>query len=200
MKLLFALSFVVAVIGGGVATSTAQAHFLWHKKHMTLEAKVKYFKRSIGHENKAVVWLRRYRYNLRHEKRTLAAAHDTAGEIAWHKEARRWHTSLLARYSAKLQTRQEKHRARVRVASWPPHYQEWMCIHRYEGSWTDTGAPYYGGLQFGYSEWRTYGTPYTGVDTANLASPQDQMWAAERYYRDSGFYPWPQTARMCGLI
>ena len=82
----------------------------------------------------------------------------------------------------------------------PPHYNEWMCIHRYEGSWTDSGAPYWGGVQFGYSEWQRFGKPYTGVDTANLASPMQQMWAAERYWRVSGFYPWPRTARMCGLI
>ncbi len=34
-----------------------------------------------------------------------------------------------------------------RKATRPPHYDEWMCIHRYEGSWVDPNAPYYGGLQ-----------------------------------------------------
>jgi hypothetical protein len=82
----------------------------------------------------------------------------------------------------------------------PPHYQQWLCIHSHEGSWTDPGAPYYGGLQFGYKEWQRFGKPYTGVETANLASPIQQMWAAERYWRLSGFYPWPNTARMCGLL
>ena len=40
-------------------------------------------------------------------------------------------------------------RARVakRQALNPPHKAQWLCIHRYEGSWTDPGSPYYGGLQ-----------------------------------------------------
>src|SRR5205085_7277998 len=29
----------------------------------------------------------------------------------------------------------------------PPHKAQWLCIHRYEGAWTDPNAPYYGGLQ-----------------------------------------------------
>jgi len=32
-------------------------------------------------------------------------------------------------------------------------------------------------------------------------SPLEQMWVAERAYRNGrGFYPWPNTARYCGLI
>src|SRR5204862_425389 len=29
----------------------------------------------------------------------------------------------------------------------PPHRRAWLCIHRYEGSWRDSGDPYWGGLQ-----------------------------------------------------
>jgi hypothetical protein len=29
----------------------------------------------------------------------------------------------------------------------PPHKGAWLCIHRYEGSWRDSGDPYWGGLQ-----------------------------------------------------
>jgi hypothetical protein len=36
---------------------------------------------------------------------------------------------------------------------------------------------------------------------ANNWSPLEQMWVAERAYRSGrGFYPWPNTARYCGLI
>jgi len=36
---------------------------------------------------------------------------------------------------------------------------------------------------------------------ANVWSPLDQMIVAERAYRAGrGFYPWPNTARYCGLI
>ena len=32
-------------------------------------------------------------------------------------------------------------------------------------------------------------------------TPLEQMWVAERAYRSGrGFYPWPNTARYCGLI
>src|SRR5207342_965402 len=34
------------------------------------------------------------------------------------------------------------------------------CIHRYEGSWTDPNAPYYGGLQMDYTFMSTYGADY----------------------------------------
>ncbi len=34
-----------------------------------------------------------------------------------------------------------------RQAKNPPHKRQWLCIHHYEGSWTDPNAPYYGGLQ-----------------------------------------------------
>ena len=37
--------------------------------------------------------------------------------------------------------------------------------------------------------------------TADRWSPVEQMWVAERAYRSGrGFYPWPNTARSCGLI
>ncbi len=36
---------------------------------------------------------------------------------------------------------------------------------------------------------------------ADRWNPLEQMWVAERAHRSGrGFYPWPNTARMCGLI
>jgi hypothetical protein len=36
---------------------------------------------------------------------------------------------------------------------------------------------------------------------ANRWSALEQMWVAERAYRSGrGFYPWPHTAQVCGLI
>lgn len=88
--------------------------------------------------------------------------------------------------------------AALRAPPLPPHYSAWLCIHSHEGSWTDDGAPYYGGLQFGWNEWKTYGGKY--ASQANFATPLEQMWAAEAYFNVSGFSPWPQTARLCGLL
>ena len=44
-----------------------------------------------------------------------------------------------------------------RIAEHPPHLRQFLCIHRYEGSWTDTGAPYYGGLQMDVGFQQHYG-------------------------------------------
>ena len=84
----------------------------------------------------------------------------------------------------------------------PPHYSSWMCIHHYEGSWTDPAAPYYGGLQMDLSFQRSYGyVLYRLKGTANHWTPLEQMWVAEKAYRSGrGFWPWPNTARACGLL
>lgn len=84
----------------------------------------------------------------------------------------------------------------------PPDYSALMCIHHYEGSWTDSGAPYWGGLQMDlgfqshYGGWllRTKGT-------ADHWTMWEQIWTAEKaIHSGRGFYPWPNTARFCGLI
>jgi hypothetical protein len=83
----------------------------------------------------------------------------------------------------------------------PPHRSQWLCIHRYEGSWDDSGAPYYGGLQMDVEFQRTYGTElYRAKGTADHWTPLEQMWVAERAHRTRGFGPWPNTARFCGLL
>ena len=97
-----------------------------------------------------------------------------------------------------------KHRARDarRLAHNPPRLKAWLCIHRYEGSWKDPNAPYYGGLQMDLGFQRTYGRELLRrKGTAEHWTPLEQIWAAERAYRSGrGFYPWPNTARYCGLI
>jgi hypothetical protein len=98
------------------------------------------------------------------------------------------------------------HRAR-RKAARPPHLSAWQCIHRYErhpvqGWATQTGNGYYGGLQMNLGFQRRYGERLLRrKGTANRWTPLEQMWVAERAYRSGlGFYPWPNSARVCGLI
>jgi hypothetical protein len=88
------------------------------------------------------------------------------------------------------------------VATHPPHLLAWTCIHRYEGSWTDAGAPYYGGLQMDLGFQRRYGGGlFARKGTANHWTPLEQMWVAERALNAGrGFWPWPTTSRLCGLI
>jgi hypothetical protein len=89
-----------------------------------------------------------------------------------------------------------------RTAQNPPHKTGWLCIQRYEGSWTDGGGPYYGGLQMDLGFQQTYGLALLRrKGTANRWTPLEQMWVAERAHRAGrGFYPWSNTARYCGLI
>jgi hypothetical protein len=84
----------------------------------------------------------------------------------------------------------------------PPHKSGWLCIHRYEGSWRDSGDPYWGGLQMDRGFMSGYAPRYLlHRGLADRWSPLEQMWVAERAYRSGrGFYAWPNTARMCGLI
>ena len=94
-----------------------------------------------------------------------------------------------------------------RQAKNPPHRAGWRCIHRHErnpaqGWRTHTGNGFYGGLQMNIEFQRTYGPELLRrKGTANNWSAVEQMWVAERAYRSGrGFYPWPNTARYCGLI
>ena len=107
-------------------------------------------------------------------------------------EYRRWVLELW---------RTREARAR-RQASNPPRKSAWLCIQRYEGAWNDPNAPYYGGLQMDLAFQRAYGaSPLRRKGTADRWTPLEQMWVAERAYRSGrGFYPWPNTARMCGLL
>ena len=84
----------------------------------------------------------------------------------------------------------------------PPHAAAWQCIHRFEGSWTDPASPYYGGLQMDLGFQRRYGAYLLRrKGTADHWTPLEQMWVAERALRAGrGFYPWPNTARTCGLL
>jgi hypothetical protein len=47
----------------------------------------------------------------------------------------------------------------------------------------------------------TYGYDfYRAKGTADHWTPREQMLVAERAWKTRGFYPWPNTARDCGLI
>ncbi len=83
----------------------------------------------------------------------------------------------------------------------------WMCIHSHEGSWTDSGAPYYGGLQMDYGFQSTYGSEYLArFGTADHWPVAVQIEVARRArdgyhgYGARGYGPWPNTARACGLL
>jgi len=102
----------------------------------------------------------------------------------------------------------ERRAARAeRLAKHPPHRAQWLCIHRYErnpaqGWRTRTGNGFFGGLQMNIDFQRIYGPELLRrKGTADNWTAIEQMWVAERAHRSGrGFYPWPNTARYCGLI
>jgi hypothetical protein len=122
----------------------------------------------------------------------LRGEHDRRELAQVGADYRRWVLKLWARRAA----------AARRTAQHPPRLRQWLCIHRYEGRWDDPQAPYYGGLQMDLSFQRAYGRHLLRrKGTADNWTPLEQIWVAERAYRSGrGFYPWPNTARMCGLL
>jgi hypothetical protein len=90
----------------------------------------------------------------------------------------------------------------IRLAAHPPHKSAWLCIHRFEGGWGDSGDPYWGGLQMDRGFMSTYAARVLlHKGWADRWTPLEQMWVAERAFRSGrGFWPWPNTARACGLL
>src|SRR5262245_28954042 len=85
-------------------------------------------------------------------------------------------------------------------AKHPPYLRDWLCIHRYEGSWADSGSPYWGGLQMDLGFQQAYGAwLLRHKGTADHWSALEQIWVAVRASHSRGFSPWPNTARDCGL-
>jgi hypothetical protein len=131
----------------------------------------------------------------------------------WRHETWRWQRTMGRKLTRKLQNPPADVQAKIAVwqrvaletrmrAQNPPHRRQWLCIHRFEGAWNDPNPPYYGGLQMDLSFQRAYGGGLLSrKGTANNWTPLEQMWAAERAHRAGrGFFPWPNTARYCGLI
>jgi len=145
-------------------------------------------------------------------RRTLARIHRARDE-AW-----RWQAVMSApqtRYAASAERSTSLRYRQMVLGVWvqratqsryqaqhPPRLKDWLCIHHYEGSWTDPNSPYYGGLQMDKSFMEAYGgNLLRAKGTADHWTPLEQIWVAERAYRSGrGFYPWPNTARWCGLI
>jgi len=112
--------------------------------------------------------------------------------------------TLAYRSLARLRLVARRWQHRAHQAWWhakhPPGLRNWLCIHRYEGSWADSGSPYWGGLQMDLSFQQTYGgwlLRHKG--TADHWSALEQIWVAVRASHSRGYSPWPNTARDCGL-
>ena len=123
--------------------------------------------------------------------RRFAKAHGKTGAAT----LQLWQRRLA---TATLQVLQHGHRPLPRALT-----SAFQCIHHYEGAWdSNTGNGYYGGLQMDQRFQSLYGPEYVAKwGTADNWPAWAQLQAALRAYRSGrGFYPWPNTARVCGLI
>ena len=147
-----------------------------------------------------------------------AALHDLEGRLRQY-EQKTWYwqrltgsrlTSTAGRTLSVMAVADVEHAVTVwqrralkahRRAQHPPHMRQWMCIHHYEGAWNDVGGPYWGGLQMNLTFQEHYGGwIFHKKGTADHWTPLEQIWTAEKALKSRGFWPWPNTARICGLL
>jgi hypothetical protein len=179
-KRVLSLLLAVAVVFGGAAASQLSAGT------PKLRAKPKAPRVAVRHVNPRIT--RRFRT-------ATWRWQDVMG-------LRRTHSSAALNTRRALRFWWRDARYARRLAAHVPHKSGWLCIHRYEGSWTDSGDPYWGGLQMDRGFMLAY-APRVLLrrGLANHWSPLEQMWVAERAHRSGrGFYAWPNTARYCGLV
>jgi hypothetical protein len=127
---------------------------------------------------------------------TMSAARSPYAATAEHSPSLKYRAMVLHLWTTRAKQAQY-------AAQHPPRLKDWLCIHHYEGAWPDdTGNGYYGGLQMDMNFMSAYGGALLRKKgTADHWTPLEQIWVAERAYESGrGFYPWPNTARWCGLI
>jgi len=81
-----------------------------------------------------------------------------------------------------------------------PHYLNWLALAECESdsNWSiNTGNGFYGGLQFTLSSWRTVGGQ-SYAPRPDLATPEEQMLAAEDLLIIQGWRAWPACSRKLG--
>jgi hypothetical protein len=134
----------------------------------------------------------------------LVAAHAFIDPPAPRPRRVRTLASALREYRTYLlYARRVERLARRPLAARIPHYQQWMCIHRYEGGWREVDAnTYFGGLQMDRPFMQAYGADMLRRHHHQAADrwlPAEQLIVANRAWRLRGYAPWPNTARICGL-
>lgn len=188
-KLLILSIVCLAVLGGGVATKSAQAE----NTHVMCPGVLK------GVEfYRTATWGWQQKLGIAKTKPSVTKFHSCAF-ATWtaHKWAKQAH-SLHIKYIRYTKT----HANTVNISGFgnglPPHAAGWLCIHASEGAWGSTNPNgHYNGLQMTY-DWMgiIHGNP-------NNYSPTQILWAAETGYKNSGYSrrwlegQWGQTIGPC---
>lgn len=183
-KLFLTVSILAVTLGGTAGTATAHQDF----SKMTLNEVQHYQLRVIRHARTVVrFW--------KHHPRIYASHWRFASRDAkFHRQQIKWTKRELEETRSKLRPPETVYHGSTSA---------WLCIHRYEGPWNaNTGNGYYGGLQMDYAFMSSYGGRYLSqYGTADHWTPAQQMEVAERARLSGrGYFPWPNTARACGLI
>lgn len=175
---LFFLPIAALIVALILFAATVDAHRLSGRPR-TVDAKLKLAKRQVTHDRRTLQAVTARHWTLLSPLPVLAVVHR-----AW--------LARDVRYVRQLE--------RSLVPSWL--FNAFLCIHRGEGAWNDPNPPYYGGLQMDYGFMSTYGGRLLATKgTADHWTPAEQIGVAIRAYNSGrGFYPWPTTARNCGLI
>jgi hypothetical protein len=101
------------------------------------------------------------------------------------------------------------HRAQSRPGScFRQTFMDWYyasgarCVREHEGAWTsNTGNGYYGGFQADMNFQAAYNPgALRAYGTADRWPIIEQIEMAYNGWRARGWYPWPNTARACGLL
>lgn len=183
-----------------VMVAPVGAHQVHAGKHLTKTQKVAYYKKLIWHDNQQVRHANTVFNFFENHNRLLANAQTKS--TAW-SEIKKWR-EIKRDHLVRL--RFTKHRLSLLTPK--PVIVPWLldaftCIHQYEGAWNaNTGNGFYGGLQMDMAFQASYGAEFLArYGTADNWPIWAQLKAASRAYQSGrGFYPWPNTARACGLI
>jgi hypothetical protein len=191
----FAVAVAVALALGAVALVRPAAAEEGAAQPAVTEAQTRERKLAAAHATSQVRSIKRYRkqtWAWQKLMRTSLTPTSNGNLLASDVVYRQWVLELWRKRA--LVARRKAHT--------PPRLRAWKCIQRHEGPWNDPHAPYYGGLQMDLTFQRHYGAELLRrKGTADNWTPLEQIWVAERAYRSGrGFYPWPNTARACGLI
>jgi hypothetical protein len=153
-------------------------------------------------KTKAALSSKLRRAHLRADRRLVGRLRKTVSHWQAVMGLRRAVAVMPAQSPGAVQYWRRQARNVARLAANPPHKRGWLCIHRYEGHWTDGSDPYWGGLQMDRGFMQTYAPRVLRRrGWANRWTPLEQMWVAERAHRSGrGYWPWPNTARNCGLL
>src|SRR5207244_2624880 len=123
----------IIFIGG---TSTARAHGIYpHHKHISNlppKVQIEIYQHNIQHARYTIRWWRSSDGNWAFNAKQFPKANRIAKvDLAFHRR-------LLSNATRHLHTLWW-----VLTRREIPHYNQWLCIHNYEGSWTDPNPPYF---------------------------------------------------------